>query len=108
MGSDRAKLFMPFNSLRGYYDMILETKREKMPRRELSEDAAAALSDKLNRLRKGDVITVTYYNVDSYDKLTGIVSEVDKVFRRLMIVRTRILFDDLADIEFIEETPLSD
>ncbi len=108
MGSDRAKMFMPFNSLKGYYDMILEKKCQKTPRRELSEDAAAALSDKLNILKKGDVITAEYYETDHYEKLTGIVSEVDKVFRTLMIIRKRIPFDDLTDIEFTEVSPPKD
>ena len=98
---DRAKLFMPFNSLRGYYDMILETKRETAPRRELCEDDAAELSDKLNTLEKGMEVTVTYYDTDCYREIRGIVAEADKVFRRLTVVRTVIPFDDISGIDII-------
>lgn len=96
--SGRAKLFMPFNSLKGFYDMILEQKCEKCPRRELSEDDAAALSDMLNEIEKGDVVTVRYYLDDHYEELTGIISENDRVFRRLTVVRTRVPFDDISEL----------
>ena len=42
--ADRARQFMPFASLRGYYDFIREQERVKEPRRELSEDDAQELS----------------------------------------------------------------
>ena len=41
--ADRARQFMPFASLRGYYDFIREQERVKEPRRELSEDDAQEL-----------------------------------------------------------------
>ena len=35
--TDRAKQFLPFNSLRGYYDLIREKEKEVAVKRELSE-----------------------------------------------------------------------
>lgn len=98
MGSERAKLFMSFDSLKGYYDMIAETRREKVPRRELSEDDAAALSEILLNINKGDMVQVTYYRNDFYDTVTGIVTAADKVFRRLTVVKTVIPFEDISNI----------
>lgn len=103
MGSERAKLFMSFDSLKGYYDMIAETKREKEPRRELSEDDAAALSDILLNIKKGDMVQVTYYRSDFYDTITGTVTAADKVFRRLTVLNTVIPFADIAEIRNNEE-----
>ena len=49
---DRARQFMPFAALRGYYDKIREQQRIKEPKRELSETEAERLSYKLNQLKK--------------------------------------------------------
>lgn len=98
--ADRARQFMPFSALTGYMELVRERERIVQPRRELSDDEAQLLSDKLSRVKKGVVITVTYYYEDCYKKLTGIVSDVDPVCRNLTIVKTKIPFDDITDIEF--------
>lgn len=102
--ADRAKQFMPFASLRGYYDKIREQERITEPRRELSEDDAAELSDLLNRVGRGVMLRVVYYSADHYETLEGMVSEFDPVFRRLSIVRTRICFDDLYSAEILDKS----
>ena len=45
--ADRARQFMPFASLRGYYDYIREQERVREPRRELSEDGAQTAAQAL-------------------------------------------------------------
>ncbi|MGN1341106.1 MAG: YolD-like family protein [Oscillospiraceae bacterium] len=99
---DRAVQFMPFASLKGYYDQIREQERLREPRRELSEDEAEELSAALNRVERGTMLRVVYYNVDFYDTVEGMVSEFDPVFRRLKIVRREIAFDDIFRVEFPE------
>ena len=56
----RAKQFMPFAALRGYYAMVLAKNRVVEPRRELIGDAAERLSRKLARVKKGTIITYCY------------------------------------------------
>lgn len=97
--SDRANQFMPFASLRGYYNMVRECEKIKEPRRELSAYEQEKLSYKLSQVKKGMVIEAKYYNIDCYDTIVGIVTEVDEAFRTLKIVRTLIPFDDLLDIQ---------
>lgn len=48
----RAKQFMPFAALRGYYAMVLAKNRVVEPRRELIGDAAERLSRKLGLVKK--------------------------------------------------------
>lgn len=96
--SDRARQFIPFAALRGYYDLIAERERVKEPRRVLSEEEAAILSDKLAQVRKGSMLCIVYYNADAYETLEGLVSAVDFTFRTLTIVKVKISFDDIIDI----------
>lgn len=97
--ADRARQFMPFSALRGFEEMIRESEREVTPRRELSEYEAEILSRKLLRVQRGDVVRVTYYCVDSYVRMTGMVSQIDLPMRTLRVIKTNISFDDILDIE---------
>ena len=106
-GADRAVQFMPFASLRGYYDKIREQERLKEPRRELSDDEAEELSAVLNRVKRGTMLRVVYYDRDFYNTVEGMVSEFDPMFRRLKIVRREILFDDIFRAELPENGDMS-
>ena len=100
--SDRAKQFMPFAALKGYYDLIYEREKVSVSRKELSEDDAAALSQKLSNICKGELLRVTYYREGEYVRECGIASAVDFTFRKLKIVKTEINFDDIYDVEKME------
>ena len=97
--ADRARQFMPFAALTGYYEVIKQREKIIEPRKELSEDEAEILSDKLNKIQKGMLITITYYNEDCYETLTGLVSNIDSIYRTITIVKTKIAIDDIYDIE---------
>ena len=99
--AERARQFMPFASLRGYYDFIREQERIKEPRRELSEDQAEELSAALSGLARGDIVRVTHYVNDHYEVTEGVLTEFDEVFRRMTIVRTRVRFDDIVSAELL-------
>ena len=101
----RAKQFMPFASLRGYYDYIREQERVKEPRRELSEDDAAELSGVLSRAERGAMMRIRFYDADHYETAEGIVTELDDVFRTLRIVRRKISFDDILCAEILDNSP---
>ena len=97
--ADRARQFMPFAALTGYYEVIKQREKIIEPRKELSEDEAEILSDKLNKVQKGMLITLTYYNEDCYETLTGLVSDFDPIYRTITIVKTKIAIDDIYDIK---------
>ncbi len=96
---DRARQFMPFAALRGYYDLVRMQERRVEPRHELTEEEARELSTRVVCLRKGDMVRVVYYNVDAYEELTGVLTGVDTTFRTLTVVRRKIAFDDIRSIE---------
>ncbi len=95
---DRAKQFLPFNSLRGYYDIIREKEKEVTPKRELSDYDLEKLSNKIKRLEKNMMIKITYYDTDSYKSIEGIVTKIDLDNKFLTIVKTKISFSDISNI----------
>jgi hypothetical protein len=99
--SDRARQFMPFSPLKGYYDLIGKCERIKEPKIELTEDMLEIISQKLNKIEKGIMIKVKYYDVDSYVEIEGMISNIDKIYNNLTVIKTVIKFEDIYDISFV-------
>ena len=97
--TDRAKQFLPFNSLRGYYDLIREKEKEITPKRELSDSDIEQLNNKIMSLEKNMIIRVTYYDVDSYRTISGMISKIDLEQKYLIVVKEKISFSDITNIE---------
>lgn len=106
--ADRARQFMPFAALTGYYEVIKQRENIVEPRKELSEDEAEMLSDKLSNIQKGMLITLTYYNEDCYDTITGLVSNIDPIYRTITIVKTKIAIDEVCDIRIESDQTSAD
>ncbi len=99
---ERAKQFMPFASLRGY-DGILRAKEEIFcEKKELTEEDIQVLNEKTSKIKKGDLVRVKYYLCKGYTEIEGLVSGVDLVLRTLSVVKTKIPFEDILQIEFTE------
>ena len=96
--SDRAKQFMPFASLKGYYDMVRAQEKIIGAKKELSEYRASLLSKKLNLIKKGIIIKIVYYKDDGYIKTEGMVSHIDYTMRYLTVIKEKIPFDDIYDV----------
>ncbi len=93
---ERARQFMPFSALKGFYTLVREKELIKEDRKEIID--GEELSKKLNLLKKGMLIRVKYYNKDHYENIEGVVFSCDKDFRILTIVKTKISFDDIIEI----------
>ena len=97
--SDRARQFLPFDALKGFKEAIKERQKVKVDKIELSEEMAEELSYKLNQVKKGMIIKVIHYDNEEYIETFGIVSEFDETFNYLKIVKTKILFENILDIQ---------
>ncbi len=97
--ADRAQQFMPFAALKGYYDLIHERERVAEPKRELTDERALMLSRKLARVERRTMATVIHYDGEAYVADRGLVSDIDEARRTITVVRTRIDFEDIWDIE---------
>lgn len=96
---ERAKQFMPFAALRGYYDLVRLQERVTEPRRELSEGEADILSQRLGHIQKGMAVKVQHYETDGYITTQGIVSRICPESQRITVVKTEILYEDILTID---------
>ena len=96
--ADRAVQFMPFASLRGYYDLVRECEIPEQTKKVLSTCEQARLNHKLCQVKKGMLVTVTYYNGNAYDTVAGTVSEFDGIFGYMKVMNIVIPFDDILDL----------
>lgn len=96
---DRARQFMPFAALRGYYELVHERERVIEPRRPLSEEEARALDATIADLQRGAMVRAVFYEKEAYRTIVGTVSQVDMIYHDLWIVRERIPFDELCALE---------
>jgi len=102
--ASRAKQFLPFASLKGYYDEIRERQRVIEPRRDRSDEENTLLSNQMNQIKKGMMIKVKHYVKDAYEITEGLVTQVDPVFHTLTIVKSKISLDDIIQIQGDELT----
>lgn len=101
--ADRAKQFLPFDSLRGYYDLVRKVEKIITPRKYLSQEELDKLSSIISKVKKGMIIKVTYYQTDGYVTLEGMISNIDIVYKKITIVETQINFKDIFKIESNED-----
>lgn len=99
----RAKQFMPFAALKGFEQELEAAEFRPVEKVVFSEDAAEELDRKLHEVRRGDMVSVIYYKKTARGGTcltrTGMVSKVDLLDRSLTLVKERIPFADLYDIE---------
>lgn len=96
--ANRAKQFLPFAALKGYYDEIRNRSRIIEPRRERTEDENRQLSEIIQKLKKGMMVKIKFYLDDAYETKEGIVTHIDLTFKTVTIVKTRIDLDDIFEI----------
>ncbi len=98
-----AEQFSAFAALTGFDDIIREHEFICEQQRELSDDSKEIISEKLSKVRKGMTIQVTFYDNRRYTTIKGIVKDIDCIYQIIRIDNRRVVFDDLTDIELLDE-----
>lgn len=103
---DRAKIFAPFDALKGFREMLAEEEIIYEDKIEPSEDMILYLSNIINQLEVGMMVEIKYYvnDLKCYKKMIGIFTKIDKVYKKITIVKTKINIEDIIDIKIIENT----
>lgn len=98
--AQRAKQFMPFAALKGLEEAIENKEREleAVERTVLSSFQKQEINDVLCLLKKGDEVTVTFYNNGFYDTRMGYVKNIDELNHSLYLETEKIKFDDIYSI----------
>lgn len=100
----RAKLFMPFDSLKGFQECLRQKEKIIVPKKILLEDHLATLNHTLQSMTIGDMIQVTYYYYDHYRQITGLLSKINLLNNKtIYIVTTPIPIADIIDLEIIKK-----
>ena len=112
--TNRAKIFAPFAALVGFEDRVRNKEIEYVARRELGEEEQSYLNKVLNRISRGDRVSVKYFEICSdheseafgrlgqYKTVSGCVRWVDAVGQRLVLEDQVIDFGDLYRLEQLQ------
>ena len=121
----RAKIFAPFDALKGFSEAVGSKEIHYVKRHEISPEASEKIERQLRALSRltangklarnnSVIVTIEYfvpcsdpnnaaYSVmGQYEQYTGIVWEIDYLSRSLIIGTCRISFDDILSIKKVE------
>ena len=82
---DRAKLFVPFDALKGLQEILREKEKEIEERKELSEESLMELQEELNKVEIGSTVLIKYYKNKRYIEINGIVTKINFVKKKIII-----------------------
>ena len=96
---ERAKIFLPFDALKGFKEALREKEKVLVEKKILSIEEKEKISNKISQIKKGMIIKIIYFENNEYIELEGMVSSIDFVYQNLKIVKKEIKFNDILDIK---------
>ena len=100
---NRAKQFVPFAALKGYEEALREREKVIVDKIELSDEKKEELDQCFRHICKNSMVRVVYFHQDEYIKIEGMVAKINTDARILQVVNTKISFEDIYDIEEMDE-----
>ena len=80
-----------------------QKEREKCEKLELDESKIDEILKKLSEIKIADEVLVSYHDGFTYVKTSGLVSDVNFKDKTIMIVKTKIKFEDINRIEIVKK-----
>lgn len=105
---------MPFAALTGYERLVHEQEIAHEPKRMLTDEHIARISDQLTQLHTGDTVRIEHYTQGRYVTTIGTVRSLDSAFHTLELsVPTQradqhISFENIWDVSSTMETDEQD
>ncbi len=98
--SNRAKQFMPFDALNGLKEALFLKEREfeKTQKLEKSEEQDQEISDTLQELSIGDIVTVICFENGYYITVTDKLNKIDLIYKTITVGDGKISFNNLYKI----------
>ncbi len=99
--AERARIFVPFDPLKGYQEALREKEREAEASRHfsLSEDHAAQIDERLRTLDTGSLVFVVFWDAGQYGEVRGKVDACRFREGELDVAGRTIAFADIRDLE---------
>ena len=107
MSKDRAKIFSSFNPLSTLERALRQKEREKCEKLELDESKIDEILKKLSEIKIADEVRVSYHDGFTYVKTSGLVSDVNFKDKTIMIVKTKIKFEDINEVEIVKKRAIA-
>lgn len=102
--ASRAKLFIPYDALKGFREILAEKEKIIVEKRILSEDDLEELDRTIHLLQKGMIIQIIYYDEQDYIFLEGVISKIDLEYSKfIQIVKKKIALEKIVDIKIVEQ-----
>ena len=104
--AERAKLFLPFDSLKGFHEYLRAAEHVVVERKELSVEDLEYLDYQLSMLTTGTMVRVIFYveNRQEYVEVTGLISKMGLDYqRRIMVVNQWISIDDIVGLDIVRK-----
>lgn len=96
--ASRARLYLPFDALKGLQEALREKERIVVAKKVLSKEDIENISRRLQQIKKGMMVSIIYYHNRQYIQLEGIVSHINFPLHTITIVATKIQFEDILEI----------
>ena len=105
--SDRAKIFAPYDALKGFSSSIREKDRVFLPRMMATDFIRDGINRRLKALRRGDTVTVIFFvsmqrtaeeDLGEYRTETGTVLRVDEIEGTLVLDQMTVPFEDIVSL----------
>ena len=80
-----------------------QKEREKCEKPELDESKVDEILKKISEIKIADEVRVSYHDGFTYVKTSGLVSEINFIDKSLMVVKTRIKFEDINEVEIAKK-----
>ena len=98
---DRAKLFLPFDALKGLQESLRRVEMIKEDKLILSDDLECDLNNKFNRLKIGDKVLIKYYYNLEYIESSGVLNKIDYNNKNIYLMNSVINVDDIVDMQIM-------
>lgn len=95
----RAKLFLSYDALKGFNELLKTKERIIVSKRDLAPDSLYELDWKIKSLQPGQMVRVVYYDDNEYVLFEGLVSKVDLERKVLIVVNRQISFDRIVELD---------
>ena len=98
--NNRGKQFLPFDALKGFQEALKEKEKIYIEKMELLDDEIELINRQLLKLKIGMMVKIKYYDNGNYLEIQGMVSKIDQENQYLVIVKTKIKFNDILFIDY--------
>lgn len=97
----RAQIFMAFDALNGYRELLEKQEKIIVEKRMLDEEDYAILNRIINEIEIGKNIMIVYYDHGKYYKKEGRVAKLNYDTKMIQVVKQKILFKNIIELKII-------